>query len=318
MGMYFRERIVVDRNAERVGRVGWTAVLAGLLMLFIPCCAACGDSKQEEKGGGAEGEGVNSSEVTEDDVVGNGDGDRVVAFLDKLESRGKKILSYQANIVYMSEQCLLDTKIVRTGKIYYVSGDKARFAVLFDRRAVDNEMRYVRHDIIFDGTWLVEKRFEDKVFLKRQIVAPGEKFDPLELGAGPFPLPLGQKREQVLGMFKGSIIDDEIGEANDVNESRTGSGSLRGSVHLRLVPRVNEATGKALSELEQVDIWYDAEALLPLKIVTLDDATDVTMVILREAKVNELDDKQMEKMFDTTPPDRGWEVAIEPWRGDEG
>jgi len=46
------------------------------------------------------------------------------------------------------------------------------------------------------------------MFQKRQVVAPGESFDPLSID-GPFPLPLGQKRETVLARFDVKLIEDD-------------------------------------------------------------------------------------------------------------
>ncbi len=255
--------------------------------------------------------------VTEDPLA-----DRTLDWLDKLERRGAKLVSYQATVVYTKDQTeQLGDKQTRLGSVAYLAAvpakpadqattqpaatqpdtaapRDAKFAITFtdlvaNRRKIKDERRY-----IFDGEWLVEIHTKRKQFFKRQIVAPGERFNPLELGKGPFPMPLGQKRHEVLRLFEVELVEDVADKP----------------LHMRLTPRLN-AAGKPTSEFTKVDLWYDRGTLLPTKIVTRDDYDTITTVLLKDEKIDALKPDEAQKLFDTTTPapGTGWRVEIKPW-----
>jgi hypothetical protein len=156
---------------------------------------------------------------------------------------------------------------------------------------------------IFDGSWLVEKNFDRQMFQKRQVVAPGQSFDPLSLD-GPFPLPLGQKRDHVLARFNVSVVEDEPEEPR---------------VHLLLTPREDVAPAEGQKEFDQIDLWFSrepgADQYLPTKIVAR-QAPEKTTVELREIVTDKMSDAEMNQRFDTTPPGpgSGWNVDIKPFK----
>lgn len=235
--------------------------------------------------------------------------DPVVDWLDQLEARGKDLRSLAADAVYIKSNELTGDE-VRTGKVDYRAPappehPSARFVVDFQRLIVDNAARNVRREFIFDGSWLVEKDHERRFFQKRQIVAPGETFDPLDID-GPFPVPIGQKRAEVLARFDVTIVEDDDAEAI------TKSLKLDAPpLHLRLVPK---ADGKVEGQkkFERVDLWVDRDKLVPVKVQTREGAVTTT-VTLRNVV---LDGAEGDDAFDTTPPKAGagWRVEISPWK----
>ncbi len=225
----------------------------------------------------------------------------VVALLDRLEARGRSLHSYQASVVYTREQGLLADSQTRIGRVVYQAADAntgrpPRFAVRFESLIVDDALRKRPRAYLFDGRWLAEVHADSKQFIRREVTRPGETYDPLKIGEGPFPLPLGQKRREVLDLYHVTRIDPNDGDPND-------------STHLHLEPR-GEAPH---SDLTQIDIWYSNQTLLPVKIATADDAENLTTVWLRDAKVNQLAGNDLDEQFDTTPPTKpGWKVEVIP------
>lgn len=239
-------------------------------------------------------------------------------WLDKLESRGRSLKSFEAEVVFDKQNTLLGDRQIRMGHVAYAApapgsasasaseGDEgARFAIDFDRMVVNDALRDRRTVYIFDGAWLVEKNYDRKMFQKRQVVAPGQRFDPLSLD-GPFPLPLGQKREAVMSRFDVRVVD-EADEAED------------GRVHLRLTPREGATAAEGQKEFDQIDLWFSAESgpdqYLPTKIVAR-QAPEKTTVELRQIVTDKMSDAEMDQRFDTTPPDpgSGWNVDIKPFK----
>ena len=228
--------------------------------------------------------------------------DPAVQLLDQLDARGRKLQSFQARVKYTREQGLLGDSQLRIGSIEYHAGETAKFAIRFTHLVVDDALREKRSAYIFDGQWLAEVNIDEKQFIRRQIVAPGETYDPLKIGEGPFPFPIGQKRDEVLRQFTAELVAPA--EDDPANTK-----------HLQLKPRTHPQTGKPTSEFTTVDIWYDAETLLPVKIVTYEkEADNTTIVELVDAKVDTIDDEAAKQLFDiTTPPvGSGWRVEVKP------
>jgi len=228
--------------------------------------------------------------------------EKVVRLLDELETRGRRLASYQAKVVYTREQKLLADKQTRVGRVVYQAADAnagrpPRFAIRFDTLVVDGALRERPRAYIFDGHWLAEVHGDTKQFIRREITAPNESYDPLQIGEGPFPLPLGQQRREVLELYEVSLIEPNAGDPNAAR-------------HLRLTPR---PAAKQRHDFARVDLWYDRQTLLPVKIVTMDESNNITTVLLKDAKVNKLDAADMAGRFDTTPPKAGgWQVEVIP------
>jgi len=228
--------------------------------------------------------------------------DPAVQLLDQLEERSKSLESFQSKVKYTREQGLLGDSQIRIGTIDYHLGPPSRFAVRFTHMIDNDALRQRPVAYIFDGTWLAEINEDDKQFIRRQIVAPDETYDPLQLGEGPFPFPIGQKRDQVLRLFQVELIEPTDDDAKDTK-------------HLQLTPRVHPETGKPTSQFTKVDIWYDADSLLPVKVVTYEqEADNTTTVELVAPTVDEIDAQDVDEMFNTTAPaaGAGWNVQIKP------
>lgn len=233
-------------------------------------------------------------------------------WLDQLEARGQSLKSFTANVVFDKENTLLGDRQVRMGVVAYAAADPhanrpARFVIDFNQMVVNGALRARRTMYIFDGSWLVEKNFDNHMFQKRQVVAPGQSFDPLSLD-GPFPLPLGQKRDNVLARFTVHVIEDEPEEKR---------------IHLRLTPREDVAPAEGQKEFDQIDLWFNPndgaahgnDQYLPTRIVAR-QAPEKTSVELRDIVTDKMNDAEMDQRFDTTPPGpgSGWNVDIKPFK----
>jgi outer membrane lipoprotein-sorting protein len=83
---------------------------------------------------------------------------------------------------------------------------------------------------------------------------PGEKINLLKLGEGPFPLPIGQKKEDVKAVFNvEKVAADKDGPAN--------------TVHLQLTPKPETSYARRFST---IDVYIDAQTHLPARIGTVD------------------------------------------------
>lgn len=217
--------------------------------------------------------------------------------LTRVEAGSKDLRTFNADLRYDRNQALVGDKQRRFGKIVYVVGPPAKFAVHFDRLVVDGRVEKQDQWFIYDATWLVERNDAEKSFSKRQVVppdAPKDRADPLNLGEGPFALPITTKKDQILKKYD-VTIEPAVKEADPKN-----------TVHLKLTPRAGVKSG-----LTRIDLWYDKDTLLPTQARTLDESENETVILVSKIVVNEAVE---EGVFDVTEPkERGWNVQVVPW-----
>jgi|GEM_PF-1621623 len=223
----------------------------------------------------------------------------VEALLNRLEVQAKALQSLQAMVRYDLNQLTTMDEQKRYGKIVYVTGPPAKFAVYFDTLRVDKKSIPSNRWYIFDGTWLVEKLEDKKQFFKWQVVAPGANpanANPLALGKGPFVVPVALRKDLILDKFKVAIAEPDA--KNDPANS----------VHLILTP----LKGRRINYL-QLDLWYDKDSLEPQRARTINASDTETIIHLSDVKLNA--PIEGDPMNTEEPKDKGWEVQINPWEG---
>ena len=226
-----------------------------------------------------------------------------VALLDRLETATEGLRDFRADITVYKWDGVLQRREIRSGEIVYQQrpdNQSKRFAILVKRQIIGRRQEDQNKRYIFDGSWFVEIDFDNRVFIKRQIVPPGERFDPLKLGEGPFPLPLGQRRDDVLARFEASRIDES---SDEQLQAFLADKSVEG---LLLVPR---ATTPQAREIVQVEIFYDSVTLLPVGINLTETNGDRKIVRLRDLRRNEGID---ESTLSIEQPE-GFNVDVIPW-----
>ena len=229
--------------------------------------------------------------------------------LDLLEKDGAELNDFQAMIRVEKIDPILQQVEWNVGDVFFNfdhEEDVKRFAVHFKRKGTDQTARDRNEQYIFDGQWLVEKQIEEdrKQFIARRVVPPGEKMDALKLGEGPIPLPIAQKKDDVLARFEVEMIGRPDGEF--LLAKMLANADLYG---LKLTPKPGfEESG----DFKSVRIWFDKGTLLPVG-VDADGTDGRTIVWLWQVKRNIGLDPAM---FDTTPPDpQGWDIEIKEWDG---
>ncbi len=179
------------------------------------------------------------------------------------------------------------------------------FAVEFSQKWVGARIASPeRIDYVFDGEWFLERIHADHQAFKRQVVPPGQRADPLRIGEGPFPIPVGQKRDEILARFTAELIDPVADlDPRLVEFVQDGAGTFA----LELVPHpdlVEDTTWR------RIRIWYDRDTLEPRLAWTINAAEDESYVQLLNIKRDvEID----EGVFSTSVPMEGWELFVTPW-----
>lgn len=210
-------------------------------------------------------------------------------WLQRIEARAADIKTLTANLRYDNNQLLLGDEQRRFGTLVYEVGPPPRFSVHFDRKLVDGHWSQPDLYYIYDGRWLLKRDHENKTAVRYQLVPDDEEAGrEMELGEGPFPIPLNLKKDKVLVRFQAELIEP----ADEDPEN---------SVHLKLTPRQDHET-----DLTQIDLWFDRDTVLPVAVSSVDDSQTQTVVRLSETRVNE---ELPEQSFDTAlPAEPGWQT----------
>jgi len=188
----------------------------------------------------------------------------------------------------------------RAGKVMFqrLPEDDARIRVTFEtRESADGPAKQDKIEYLLEKGWLTERNYRRKDNVRRQVLKPGEKINLLKLGEGPFPLPIGQAKEDVKQMFEVEIVP-------------AASDDPAGTVHGRLTPKPKTQFER---KFKSIDVWVDPKAQMPRRIQTLDrSASTVQTTDLENVKSNTgLKDDDFK--LDEVKAKDGWKLRDEPY-----
>jgi len=247
------------------------------------------------------------------------------SLLDELEKADAAIKSLTAKIVYEKRFDLGGDTQTRWGRLVYTDDKRSeaervrRFAVHFERLRVGSRLEQERRSYLFDGVWFIEKRHDDSEVSKWRLLREGENIDPLRIGEGRMPIPIGQRKQDILARFQVQAPTSEDGLETPEGEEDAPFAALRthvgGTVQVKLVPITGTEESR---DLREIRLWYrkiegatDGVTYLPVLAREVNRSLDVSTVRLSDVVANgAIDDADL----DTTDPD-GWKIDIRDLKG---
>ena len=242
------------------------------------------------------------------------------ALLDALEVADQGIDRLSSRVRYTRFFAIAGDMQQRVGDLYFVADvrpasarreglPRRAFRVDFETLMVGRRVEQEQKTYVFDGEWLAERAPAEKLFIKQQIAPPGESVDPLRIGEGPFVVPVGQRKAEIVKRYSATLAP----EAEGISQWPSLAARAAGTVQLKLEPL---ATYVDQSDHETIRVWYDRGSLLPVLALTVGFDGDTTVVEMLDVLTN--DNARMDDAaFDTTPPSEpGWDVQVREWRGD--
>ena len=148
----------------------------------------------------------------------------------------------------------------------------------------------------------------NKQMFKYRVVPPGQTTDPLAVGEGPFPIPIGQKKDRILERFHATLMPPDEGFPVPLKDAdgkpNPKMAWVMDTYQLRLIPKQGAREGR---DFQEIRLWYTKGEFLPrvAKTVKLDDSSDE--VLLTDIKQNQ---PLPPGTFDTTAQP-GWDVQVE-------
>lgn len=188
--------------------------------------------------------------------------------LDALHAVGQGLKDFSADVSMAEIDALNGDKTTLSGKVWYqarAAGD-SRIRVVFDKKEYGDKklVKDFKSEYLLDAGKLTDRDYKRKIEVQRDVLKPGQKMNLLKLGEGPFPLPIGQERADVLLNFEVSKIDAK----NDDPPA---------SVHLLLTPKKGSPAGLD-RKFKTIDVWVETRTGFPRRIETLDKRETETRV----------------------------------------
>ena len=204
--------------------------------------------------------------------------DKVDEILAKLNKRSGEIKTYQCKLEHLSRQPLFDSQTLRTGRMWYLRGDKqSLLRVDFDtiKQDVEPEEKYVEK-FFFDGVWLTRIDYQLKEVKRYQLVDPnklkaGETIDAFDLLSEDLPIVGFTGTDKLKKEFNITLAEPNANEPNDTI-----------GLHMAVKP---DSIYK--DDWVWIDFWIDKKLYLPAKVVTLSTQDDIYEISFIDAKVNE-------------------------------
>src|SRR5688572_7965450 len=204
-------------------------------------------------------------------LTADSDVDRI---LDALDARGEDLRSLAADVKLRETDTTTGDDVVRDGRfaLELRPDGAARSRIVFEKRTANNRVTEEKIEYLLDGQNLIDRAYRTKTQVTRQVLRPGERLNLLKLGEGPFPLPIGQDKEEVHRLF-------------DVKKVAPTKDDPPNTVHVQLTPKPGSQFADRFSEIHA---WVDLEDHMPKRIETVDaNGVTVRTTDLSNVRINE-------------------------------
>jgi hypothetical protein len=218
--------------------------------------------------------------------------------LNVLHDDGVGLKDFTAKVKLTEEDAAAGDSTARTGTVYYqkTSDGAARIHVTFDTQTSAGATSQQKVEYLLADGWLSDRDYTRKTEIVRQVLKPGEKIDLLKLGEGPFPLPIGQTREDVYKQF-------------DVSKPPADKEDLANSFHLQLKPK---AGTQFADKFSAIDVFVDLKTGFPARIITVDD--NQTVIRTTDLDVTARNSGLSDKDFSLPSIGSDWNRQTEPYQ----
>jgi len=177
---------------------------------------------------------------------------QVDAILTKLERRGDGLRDIRCKVRFTEEDKINLTKTVKEGTILLLVTEKnPLFLIHFDRCELDGGLLGKQEWYLFDGSWLYQAIERLHQVTKQEVDQSGQSINLFDLETAPFPLPFGQKKQQILNHFEVTLVTPAEGDPPNTD-------------HLQCVPKPGSRIARKYDKLE---FFVDRDVHLPRRVI---------------------------------------------------
>ncbi len=221
--------------------------------------------------------------------------------LDALNQTGKSLKDFDAKVRLTEGDPSLADYVTRAGKIWLQKSDAetGKIHVLFDKKIAGRIAEEKKTEYLLDGEWLTDRDYDKKLETKRQILKPGEKMNLFKLGEGPFPLLIGQDKQEVHKQFDVALV-------------KPAKDDPANSLHLQLKPKPDTRLARHFST---IDVWVDRKIQFPVRIDTVDaNGTAEHKTVMTDIRINPTGGVGAENFKLPEIDEKTWDLHTEPYR----
>lgn len=165
--------------------------------------------------------------------------------LTRLEAR--KVSDLRSKVRWSLYYPIDESEQLKHGQVWYKDLPPVpKFKVRFERRIVENRSTSLEEAHLFDGRWYTHIDDNTRTLTRTEMRREGDEYNPYRLGEGSFPLPFGQRKDDILREFEPTLAPPP----------RAGDPAPPGTDVLRLTPR---PTSPMRDEYRYVDLWVIRE-----------------------------------------------------------
>ena len=210
--------------------------------------------------------------------------------LDALDRGGRDLRDLSSRVRLTEIDNDTGDSVVRLGKIAMRRDDAGgvTFLVTFDgvQTNADDadaetnvQLRPEKIVYLLRGDELTDRNYKTRSEVVRKLPPEQAGRDLLKLGEGPFPLPIGQPKEEVVKEFAVTEVDPLNAAQNELAEPAAAD-----SRRLRLTPR---PTSPLAQDFSWIEVDVSLATGLPAKIITLNKAgSEARVTSLRNLRIN--------------------------------
>ena len=187
------------------------------------------------------------------------------AILTRLEKKGDEIGDLRCALEYRIDDRINLDELIKYGSIAFKRAQPHDMFLIHFHKLVQDDIPIKKKEwYLFKNRWLWEAKERTTTIIKREIVAEGETVDLFDVETAPFPVPFGQKKDNILKNFTVSLPPPAKGDPKDTD-------------HLVCIPQPGTQMAKDFSKLE---FYVSRKTHLPVRIVATEtnDKGKVTKV----------------------------------------
>jgi outer membrane lipoprotein-sorting protein len=237
-----------------------------LALIFVSACLGCADSASMAND-------ANMPSLHLGRAVSDTDANKIDSILARLDRKSREIKTYEAKIIYLFSQPVLESESLRTGKLYYINNQKgSKLRIIFTTLKQDNEpVPNYKEEYFFDGVNLTRIDYRLKNVEYRQLTEPNKPLNAFDLASRYLP---------IIGFAKADKLreDFEISAVTDANSA---------AVELQELLLKTRSQSPYQSDYKQIRFWVDKQSSLPVRMEAVSPQDDVYDIRLEQAKVNQ-------------------------------
>ncbi len=211
--------------------------------------------------------------------------------LDGLQQVGQDLHSFTADVTMTVIDNSMGNEYSHAGTVAYqlkANGD-ARIHVVFTRKTQKGKTYNDKREYLLDDGVLTILDYHRSVETQDQVAKPWQKINLMKLGEGPFPLPIGQDKQDVYRQFDVKLIPPQADDP-------------KGTAHLSLLPKPASNFHRKFSS---IDVYVDEQSHMPVRIDTVDaNKANTQQTVFTNMRVN----PPVADADFALPPVVGWQV----------